>query len=324
MTLSVSTSRARGCLFGQIAGDNLGALVEFRSAESIATQYPGGGPYLLADGGCWNILAGQPTDDSEMALALARMCLKVGGYNPFDAATAYIAWGGSRPFDMGGTTRAALFALERGQAPSTGTSQANGALMRVSPLGILFAGNPQGAADAAEEDAKLTHPHPVTVACNRAYAAAVAVLVSGGSTDQAFDLAYELAGRHDDERIEPVTDALDRAVNSILPADYQHQMGWVLTAFQNAFCWLMRGVRFEDAVVETVRLGGDTDTNAAIVGALLGARDGVSAIPAQWVEAIEACKPGPGTRCPRPATYWPDDAAEIADALLALSGRVKA
>ena len=63
---------AEGCLLGQLAGDSLGGLVEFRSAASIKSAYPAG-VRELADGGHWGILAGQPTDDSEMALMLARV-----------------------------------------------------------------------------------------------------------------------------------------------------------------------------------------------------------------------------------------------------------
>lgn len=55
--------RAAGCLMGQIAGDSLGGLVEFCSPATIRERYPDG-PRLLEDGGTWNILAGQPTDDS--------------------------------------------------------------------------------------------------------------------------------------------------------------------------------------------------------------------------------------------------------------------
>src|SRR4029079_14770720 len=72
-------ARAQGSLLGLIAGDNLGALVEFRSAEEGARQYPGG-PRRLVDGGHWNLLAGQPTDDGEMALALARSIVAGNGY----------------------------------------------------------------------------------------------------------------------------------------------------------------------------------------------------------------------------------------------------
>src|SRR5207245_5331984 len=92
---------------GQIAGDNRGALVEFSSAAEVAARHPDG-PRLLADGGHWGILAGQPTDDSEMALALARAVLAGGAYDEARVLEAYRAWYRTEPFDVGDTTRAAL------------------------------------------------------------------------------------------------------------------------------------------------------------------------------------------------------------------------
>ena len=82
---------AKGCLFGQVIGDNLGALVEFRKEQDIARLYPGG-VVNLSDGGCWNLLAGQPTDDSELALTLARTLLETGSYNREIVAKAYAEW----------------------------------------------------------------------------------------------------------------------------------------------------------------------------------------------------------------------------------------
>jgi ADP-ribosyl-[dinitrogen reductase] hydrolase len=68
-------SRAQGCLLGQLAGDSLGSLVESMSPGVIRRKYPNG-IRELADGGTWGTIAGQPTDDSEMALMLARMLVK--------------------------------------------------------------------------------------------------------------------------------------------------------------------------------------------------------------------------------------------------------
>jgi ADP-ribosylglycohydrolase len=81
--------RAQGCLLGQLAGDALGSLVEFRSQDDIRREYPNG-VRELADGGTWNTIAGQPTDDSEMALLLARMLADPGRYDPKEARKAYI------------------------------------------------------------------------------------------------------------------------------------------------------------------------------------------------------------------------------------------
>lgn len=119
-------SRAQGCLLGQLAGDSLGSLVEFRSAREIRASFPGG-VRRLAAGGVWDTLAGQPTDDSEMALLLARLLVERGGYDPEGAREAYLWWLASGPFDCGATISRGL----RGR-PDAG-SQANGALMRISP-----------------------------------------------------------------------------------------------------------------------------------------------------------------------------------------------
>ena len=82
------TSRAQGCLLGQLAGDALGSLVEFQSLEEIRRNYPGG-VRELADGGTRSTIAGQPTDDSEMALLLARILTERGVYDPDAGLRAY-------------------------------------------------------------------------------------------------------------------------------------------------------------------------------------------------------------------------------------------
>lgn len=125
-------SRAQGCLLGQLAGDALGSLVEFQTLDAIRYRYPGG-IREMADGGPWNSLAGQPTDDSEMALLLARMLIKKRGYEPKTALAEYKFWLSSKPFDCGRTISASL------QDNPNPSSQANGALMRISPLGIFGA-----------------------------------------------------------------------------------------------------------------------------------------------------------------------------------------
>jgi len=69
--------------------------------------------------------------------------------------------------------------------------------------------------------------------------------------------------------------------------------------------------------------GGDTDTNAAIAGALLGAVYGLDAIPAQWKDKVLSCRPEDGLkdgRHPRPECFWPVDALQVAESLLRTSG----
>ncbi len=123
----MTIARAQGCLLGQLAGDALGSLVEFQTPEAIASMYPNGVRELI-DGGTWNTIAGQPTDDSELALLLARMLVEKGTYNQDSVREAYLYWLHSSPFDCGMTIASGLRSIPNHD------SQANGALMRISPL----------------------------------------------------------------------------------------------------------------------------------------------------------------------------------------------
>jgi ADP-ribosylglycohydrolase len=103
------------------------------------------------------------------------------------------------------------------------------------------------------------------------------------------------------------------------PKNFSSQMGWVRIALQNAFCRLLHAKTLEEGVVETVRSGGDTDTNGAIAGALLGAVHGAGAIPAQWKERVLTCRPMQGrlgVHRPRMKDFWPVDALVLAERLL--------
>jgi ADP-ribosylglycohydrolase len=329
-------SRAQGCMLGQLAGDSLGGLVEFENATHIRRTHPGG-VRLLVDGGHWQTIAGQPTDDSEMALALARSIVNHGGYDPEEAARAYAWWYESGPFDIGMATTtavsAAAAALRAGQSAAEAArtaagreTQANGALMRVSPLGILGGAAGEGkAAQWAQQDALLTHPNPVCQAANTVFAEALAFAIRTGSNpQQVYGFALELA--NSTESLQSVTEAIIKAA-SMPPDDYSKHKGWVLIALQNAFWQLLHAEGLEEGVVSTVASGGDTDTNAAITGALLGAVHGRSAIPTQWLDRILSCRPMSGVAGithPRPEAFWPVDSLWLAERLVWLGGTTKA
>jgi ADP-ribosylglycohydrolase len=303
-------SRAQGCLLGQFAGDSLGSLVEFQSAAEIKRSYSGG-VRVLSDGGTWNTLAGQPTDDSEMALMLARSIVLEGRVSAEAAARAYVWWYNTGPFDIGNTTRAALAPLAAGRDKQANReSQANGALMRISPLGV-FGAEPGHARD----DAAITHPNPICQDANAVFASAIAFAIrSGAGAAQVYAHARGTATHAD------VITVLDTAAHAA-PESYTRNMGWVLVALQNAFWQLLHAETFEDGVVATVMAGGDTDTNAAIAGALLGAVHGREAVPRQWRNQVLSCRPitgMTGIHKPRPSALWPVDALWLAERLLFL------
>jgi ADP-ribosyl-[dinitrogen reductase] hydrolase len=127
-----------------------------------------------------------------------------------------------------------------------------------------------------------------------------------------------------DDEAEAVIRARLAAGNA--PPDFALNQGWVLVALQNAFYVALHTSSFEEGVVTTVMGGGDTDTNAAIAGALLGAIHGAPAVPRQWREVVLTCRPQAevaGVRRPRPRAFWPVDALVLSERLVAL-GRKRA
>jgi ADP-ribosylglycohydrolase len=193
--------------------------------------------------------------------------------------------------------------------------------MRISPLGIWGAlRDPRDVAAAAREDAQLTHPHPVCQDASALFAVTLSAAIRQGlDPQQTYNFAVAWSRAEDvDASMRGAVEAAEHAA----PSDFHTQQGWVLVALQNAFFQLLHAPTLEDAVIDTIRRGGDTDTNAAICGALVGAVYGRDAIPAQWQHMVLTCRPmpgQPGIEQPRPAVYWPIDALLLAERLLACS-----
>ena len=272
-------NRAQGCLLGQIAGDSLCSLVEFKDANTIRKLYPDG-VRELTDGGVWDTLAGQPTDDSEMALALARSLVSNGEFSTDEVRRSYVRWYESDPFDMGRTTECGL------KGDPILDSQANGALMRVSPLGIFgWRMEPEALGKLAAEDATITHPNRICQQVNGLYATAVAEAIREGLAPEA--LHEQMAVRAEQWNVErAIQDRIEQA-QTRRPPEYMIQMGWVLTAFHNALYELLHAPTLKDGVTGTVQCGGDRGmlTEARI-------REEVEPAGLDWISALR----GPAIR----------------------------
>jgi ADP-ribosylglycohydrolase len=309
-------ARARGCLLGQAVGDALGTTVEFAHESSIVRSHPRG-VTELEGGGPFGLKPGQVTDDTELALALARSIVERGGYEADAAAERYAGWLESEPFDVGGTTsqafrghaRAGQGLAARMAAQASRESQANGSLMRQSPLGVHGALLPDERLLAHTlDDTRLSHPHPVCQAAGAVFTFTIARAVRTGEPGAAlYDAA--LAWARASPQAQPIVDSLEAAKHE-LPIEFLDHMGWVRIAFQSAFHLLATATSFEAALVGLTRKGGDTDTNCAIAGALLGAAMGEEAIPRRWRETVLSC------RTDRPAAYQCGDLRELAVRLL--------
>ncbi len=300
---------AQGAVLGALIGDAAGGVLELLGRAPTlsecerALQMPGGGVFDLAPG--------QITDDGEMTLALLSSLVEANGsFDQSCAARAYHDWVSSSPFDVGGATGSALRthgqpeheALHEQILKQAEThnhaSKANGSLMRATPLGIAACKvTPAIAADWAKADARLTHPHPTCQAASAAYVLAIRHLIlNPGDANGAFKAACEFAATTSAEVLQWLKDAEEGE----LPAAHP-QAGFVRIAFTHAFHQLLRQVGFRRAVLDTLVLGGDTDTNACIVGGLIGALNGRRKLPRDALRSVLECDTERGR--PRPERF---------------------
>ena len=297
--------RAAGCLAGQFCGDAYGAQYEFMGKAKIASLMRDNGTDMMGASKVWHTEPGQITDDSEMAVSLARSMIDGGGYKASAATKYYLEWSNSEPFDIGATCLNGL----RGYPNCE--SQANGALMRISTLAVHFAyNNGEGWEDCdkyAAADAKITHPNDICVQANILFVRALVELISSAVSPRELnkDMCGWAAEISAHECLRSVVAAADHAA----PSDYITKQGWVVIAFQNAIYQLLHAASPMEGIIDTVSCGGDTDTNAAIAGAMLGAHYGYEAFPKDWLATVQECRPG-GLR-PRPKAYWVGDIKEL-------------
>ena len=150
---------------------------------------------------------------------LARMLADQGAYNPQKALEAYVYWLDSDPFDCGSTVASGL----RGRPNPD--SQANGALMRISPLGIFGANHDLAQVTKwAQRDAALTHPHPICQQANALYAMAIAHAIRTGTSPQ--DLYQQILVWAEEMKMEESLLEVIIGAASTPPADYiHHQAG---------------------------------------------------------------------------------------------------
>ncbi len=320
--------RSHGCLMGQLTGDALGSMVEFRTSGDLHGCYPQG-LRVIGPSRVWDTIAGQPTDDSELALVLARTLIENGAYSEQDAIRAYAYYLQTGAFDVGGTIRRAVGAavraltdrhdpVEAAHRVAIRQSEANGALMRQSVLGVWgHALTPENLDAVVRIDTQLTHPNRVCCDASAAHIVALASVIREGLNAEA---AYDRAVRWD--RNHGQSGAVTRALLEAelrMPVCDESNRGHVIIALQAAWHAALHSSSYEDGVVRVVMAGGDTDTNGAIAAALLGALHGAKAIPQQWKQAVLSCRPQrdvPGVRQPRPHAFWPVDVYVLAERLL--------
>ena len=277
--------RIAGTLLGMAAGDALGAGYEFEPSPVGEIGMIGGGLGPFAPGG-W-------TDDTAMAICIAEVTAR-GSVDPLVIGDRFLAWYRSDPPDVGNATRAVLDAARSGaELPAVAAelfarrphaAAGNGALMRTAPVALAHLGDDAAIAHNARTVAALTHADPLAGDSCVLWSIAIDRAVREVRLDGVHDGLLLLPP----ERRERWERALAEAEEG--PPARWTPNGYTVTALQAAYAAVLHTPidpadpprHLPTALEAAVRIGDDTDTVAAIAGALLGARWGATAVPDRW------------------------------------------
>jgi len=297
--------RACGTVLGSAVGDALGAPYEFGLAK-VGPE----GPRMIG-GGLGNFAPGEWTDDTTMAWCILDVAATGADLRTDEALTAiarnFRAWYDTRPPDIGSQTRTILGAV--GPDPTgaamtatsyelharTGHTAGNGSLMRTAPLALPYLDDPDALVEAARKVGALTHYDPHAQEACVLWSLAIRHAILHADLDIRAGLTH-LA----DEAVDYWRERLDDAEQSE-PSRFTPN-GWAVAALQAAWSAIVHTPvpadgpqcrHLVNSLHTAISIGDDTDTVAAIAGALLGARWGASAVPADW---RRICHGYPGLR----------------------------
>lgn len=303
---SAQMDRACGVLLGAACGDALGAGYEF-GAALLPVE---GRPPSMIGGGLGGFAPGEWTDDTAQTYAVAQVAATGVDLRSDEALTAiaqrFADWYAEGPADVGIQTRAVLSAA--GRKPSgdemtrvaravhdrTGRSAGNGSLMRTSSVALAYFDDPDALVDAAMRVSSLTHHDPQAGEACALWCLMIRQAVLAGSLS---DVRPNLAHLPEGSRAFWM-ERLEEAESSD-PQDFRPN-GWVVRALQAAWSAIVHTpvpeerpaegsfacLHLQHGIETAIRIGDDTDTVGSIAGALLGARWGVSAIPAAWRQQV--------------------------------------
>lgn len=308
--------KIRGVLFGQAIGDALGVGTEFLARSEIPITYPEGLEHysqigfisklthkfeqLLDD---WRWQPGDWTDDTDQMLCILDSIIALHQLDIYDIATRFQEWAKRDGFGIGRTVYLVVNDPEFLQNPhkvahqyweySKYRSAANGAVMRTSVLGIWQYKDANQVRKNAEDVCKITHADPRCIASCIAVCVAISQILQGREDIENLidEIAQELDSVHPDMKtyFDQASKnslrelKLDEGFNPRESVKWSYTLKTLAAGF-----WALRyASSFREGILAIINEGGDSDTNGAVAGALLGAKFGYQGIETiHWIDEL--------------------------------------
>ena len=293
--------QARGVMIGVVVGNLLGLPIEGRSRRRIQERYPQGVTEIRPAE-----MAKPLDDDPAQSVELAEALLE-GGDLVERFSARLVAWSVLNGRGMGRTTRQSISQLKDKVPPpiaayavyrAKGEHAPNGGIMRCAPVAIARRRHPEMLVRNTADTCAVSHYAPASQWSCVIVNAAIAVLLSGGVPDLQKLLGAARADGCPDlvaetRRAGVPTGFLENALRGgSSPGDTtwmrgnRGSNGHTVLTMQAGLWAATTPLTFEEALVALVNSGGDTDTNGALAGAVLGARYGAAAIPLRWTTYV--------------------------------------
>ncbi|MCJ2122083.1 ADP-ribosylglycohydrolase family protein [Methylobacterium sp. J-077] len=275
--------RAIGAFIGLAVGDAIGTTLEFETRDTKPAVYDmvGGGPF--------DLLPGQWTDDTSMALCLADSLIAYDRLNEHDLMERFCRWYNAGEnsstgtcFDIGITTRNALEAFRRTGNPVAGPTDdrtgGNGSIMRLAPCAIRYWNELERLRDVSRRQSYTTHGATEAVDACEALATVLASLIEGKPLTDVLSASYG-----------PFCPGVQRIMNGSYRGRARNEIGssgYVIHTLEAALWAISETTTFSDAVLLAVNLGDDADTVGAVTGQIAGAAYGLTGIPQKWINRL--------------------------------------
>lgn len=285
-----------GCLLGTAVGDSLGLPYEgLRPCRAARLLGP-------PDRHRFIFGRGMVSDDTEHACFAARALIE-SRLDPIQFEQSLVRllkwWLASVPAGVGKATAQAILKMWLGfAADKSGVfSAGNGPAMRSPLLGVVFAGHPERLKEFVKRSTRMTHSDPKAYwgALCAALAASISARQKPIAPQEFLSVVQEsLKEEPAEEFITLLVGACHSAASSEPVLEFAKTIGCTKGVsgyiFHTIPCvvqvWLRHQQDFAAGIQEMIAAGGDTDTTAAILGAIIGAGVGVDGIPAAWIQGI--------------------------------------
>jgi ADP-ribosylglycohydrolase len=287
--------KIRAVLLGVALGDALGVPVEFQRRETMRKNPVTG----MRGFGAHNVPAGTYSDDTALTLCLADNL--AAGFDPGRLAQSFLQWWDedfwaacSPAFGLGQRTMKAFARLEQGVAPEQAggrleSDNGNGSLMRIAPLMFFLLDKPFAERlDITRQVSSITHAHVRSVVACFYHLEFARLLYFGWDKS---DALRELRQLGDYLVFDPPEEKahfarLWQGEIAALPDTEIRSGGYVIDTLEASLWCLLTTNSFADALLAAVNLGHDTDTTAAVTGALAGLLYGEAAMPEAWLQTL--------------------------------------